>query len=114
MLKNKGIFILSTPFLYGTHYDPSDYQRWTQDKWKKTLKRTGFKIKKMLIMGLYFTVLCDMFKSLIESLPKPIRMLCSPSILVLSLIIRLDNTNLVRKNPTLNKYHSGYFIIAEK
>ncbi|MCM8787211.1 MAG: class I SAM-dependent methyltransferase [Candidatus Omnitrophica bacterium] len=114
ILKKGGFLILTVPFLYGIHPSPADYQRWTKDKWIMELNKQGFKINKIIIMGLYFTVLCDMFKLFIESMVLPFCIFRYPLTIFLSLIVSLDDTTFVLKNNTLNKYHAGYFIIAKK
>jgi SAM-dependent methyltransferase len=91
VLKNGGIVILSTPFLLPIHADPYDFQRWTENKWRKELKEIGFKIEKFEIMGRYFTVLVDMLKTLIKSLPKIPKYFCYFFYPFLDLLIKIDN-----------------------
>jgi len=114
ILKRNGIMILSVPFLYPIHADPYDFQRWTKDKWKMELKKIGYKIEKIVIMGRYFTVLADMEKILINKLPVVIRHLCKLFYPLIDVFVKIDNTGLIKNNQGLNKFHGGYFIILKK
>ncbi|MFA4880207.1 MAG: methyltransferase domain-containing protein [Candidatus Doudnabacteria bacterium] len=113
-LKRNGVMILSIPFLYSIHADPYDFQRWTEEKWKRELKEVGFKIEKFEIMGRYFTVAMDMKKALIKNFPIGIRHFCKLFYPIMDLIVNFDDMNLIKKNPELNKFHGGYFIILRK
>ena len=114
VLKNGALLIFSIPFLYPIHADPTDYQRWTIQKWRHELDKLGFIIKEFELNGLFFTVLTDMIKTFFKSVPKIVRILCLIFFPILDLIKSLDNTSFVKNNKMLNKYHSGYFIVAEK
>lgn len=114
VLKNDGTFIMSVPFLFRIHADPHDYQRWTLTKWEFELKRVGFKFEKVHIQGFYFTVLADMAKVLIKSLPYGIRHVFCVMLPLLDLLPSLDGCNFVKRNETLNKYHGGYFFVLKK
>jgi SAM-dependent methyltransferase len=114
VLKEGGKFILTTPFLFQIHADPSDYQRWTEVKWRKELEKKGFKILKLEITGRYFTVINDLKKTFIRSLPvviKHIAYLCFP---ILNLINRMDHLDCVKNHKQLGNFHGGYFIVAKK
>jgi len=113
-LKKNGIMILSVPFLYPIHADPYDFQRWTENKWKKVLLKIGFKIEKFEIMGRYFTVLMDCKKAFIKQLPFGVRHFCKLFYPLLDLLVKLDNTDLIKNNQKLNKFHGGYFMIIKK
>ncbi len=114
VLKKDGVMILSTPFLYPIHPDPYDFQRWTEDKWRKVLEQIGFKIEKFEIMGRYFTVLAETKKLFIKSLPKVLKRLCYLFYPFYDLAARLDDLSLVKNHPKLGKFHGGYFMIARK
>lgn len=112
VLKKGGFFIVSMPFLFPIHGDPQDFQRWTKQKWEKVLQETGFGIEKIEKIGLYFTVLADMVKTLNKSLPFVFRVFGYIFYPLLDLIALLDKN--IGKNITLNKFTTGYFIIATK
>ncbi len=114
ILKNKGKLLISVPFLYPIHADPFDYQRLTHYKWKLQLEKTGFAIEKIIVMGRFFTVLADMIKTLILSLPIIIKHVLYIFFPLLDLITKLDNLNIVMKHNKLSNFHGGYFIIATK
>jgi len=113
ILKKNQVMILSSPFLYKIHADPWDFQRWTQEKWKKTLSQTGFKIEKFEIMGRYFTVLTDIKKEFVKSMPKIIKVVFFLFYPLLDLITLIDKLNIVKRG-RLGKFHGGYFIIVRK
>ncbi len=114
VLKKNGVMILSVPFLFPIHADPYDFQRWTEDKWKKELEILGFKIEKYEITGRYFTVLLDMEKVFIQSLPRVLRWILYLFYTLLDLFTKLDNLKFIQNHPKLGKFHGGYFIIARK
>ena len=115
VLKESGTLIISAPFLYPLHADPYDFQRWSKTKWELELKKAGFKIKKIEIMGEFFTVLMDYQKLLIKSFPKKIsKLLKLINYPLMDLVVKLDNLRLVKKNNSLSGFHGGYFIILKK
>jgi|SRR3989339_889948 len=114
ILKNEGHFIVSAPFMYYIHADPHDYQRWTNEKWKIELNKVGFSIHSIKQIGLFFTVFSDMIKTLNKSLPRLLRYFGYIFYPLLTLIIKFDNLKIIKKNRILNKFTTGYFIIAKK
>jgi SAM-dependent methyltransferase len=114
VLKKNGIMILSVPFLSSIHSDPHDFQRWTEEKWKKVLLEIGFKIENIEIMGRYFTVAMDMKKTFIGSLPFGIRHFFKFFYPLMDLIAKIDSTEWVKNDQKLNKFHGGYFMILKK
>jgi len=113
VLKKNGFIFISIPFLFPIHADPFDFQRWTHSKWQIELNIVGFKIHKFIVMGRFYTHLAEMLKvNLKENIlgKKFLRFLLP----FLDLIMRFDNKSKVKKNPKLNRYHNGYFIIAQK
>ena len=114
ILKKNGTMILSAPFLYPIHSDPYDFQRWAEDKWKQVLQEIGFSIEKFEIMGRYFTVLADMKRTCIKSMPRPLRYVFYLFCPLLDLLVKLDNLKFVQNHSKLGKFHGGYFIILRK
>jgi SAM-dependent methyltransferase len=112
VLKKDGIFMISVPFLYAVHADPSDYQRWTIYKWEKELRNLGFEIEESEIMGRYFTVLAENIKNFFKAFK--IRTIGCIFLPLLFLFIKLDNFKIVKKNNILGNFHGGYFLIARK
>lgn len=113
ILKKNGCIIISMPFLYPIHADPCDFQRWTRQRWEQTLQTIGFKNQNIISMGGFFTILADMLKSLNMSmgLIKYFGLLFYP---IIDIMVNLDKSDAVKKNQTLNRYTTGYFIIAHK
>ncbi len=114
VLKEKGRLLISVPFLYPVHADPHDFQRWTREKWTRTLGDLGFYIEAFEVTGGFFSVLGDAVKTLVHSLPRiPCRFfqLFYP---LLDLFVLLDRTDFGSSHPRLTGYHGGYFIVARK
>lgn len=114
VLKKNGVMIISVPFLFPIHSDPYDFQRWTEDNWGKVLTKISFKIVKFEITGRYFTVIADMKKALIKSMPRIMRWFFYLFYPLLDLSIKLDNLKYVKNHFKLGKFHGGYFIILRK
>ena len=114
VLKKGGVMILSVPFLYPIHADPYDFQRWTEEKWRKVLEEIGFKIEKFEIVGRYFTVLADAKKTFIKSLPRPLRWLFYFSYPLLDVLVKLDSFKFISSHPKLGRFHGGYFMVLRK
>ncbi|MFC1548344.1 methyltransferase domain-containing protein [Candidatus Omnitrophota bacterium] len=114
VIKKNGTLMLSAPFLYPVHADPFDYERWTNDKWEKALIRAGFTIEKIEIMGRFFTVLADMNKTFVRSMPRPLKKALYFSYPILDLLTKLDDLRSVKNHPTFGRFHQGYFIVAKK
>ncbi|NTU98402.1 class I SAM-dependent methyltransferase [Candidatus Falkowbacteria bacterium] len=114
ILKAGGELILSVPFLYPVHGDPYDFQRWTETKWSKELSGCGFREINIEILGRFFSVLATSIKIWNQSLPSFFRYLLYPVSFAFDLLAGVDNTDLVKKNTALSRFHGGYFIIAKK
>jgi SAM-dependent methyltransferase len=114
VLKKNGYLIMSVPYMFPVHNDPHDYQRYTETKWKELLEEIGFTIEKCEIMGRYFTVLADMIRMLIKSIPKGIKYILYLFYPILDLLVKLDNYRFIQNHTSLGRFHGGYFIIVRK
>ncbi len=114
VLKPNGTIIISMPFLHQIHADPFDFQRWTDNKWKMVLKENKFEIEKFEIMGRFFTILAELNRVLINSLPNTLRWVRYALFPFWDIVAYLDKLPVIRKHKILNKYHGGYYIIAKK
>lgn len=114
VLKKNGAMILSVPFLYQVHSDPYDFQRWTSHKWKKELAECGFRIEKFIVMGRYFTVLADVEKEFIKSLPRFLKWFCYLFFPFYDLMVKFDNLDFIKNHQKLGKFHGGYFMVLRK
>lgn len=113
VLKRNGALIASTPFLYGIHADPYDFQRWTGEKWKLVLNDTGFTSIEVTAMGTGMSVTLDMLKSTLRYSNPVIKYLSFFLYPLLDLIEKLDETKFVQRS-VLGKNVGGYFIVAKK
>lgn len=114
VLKLGGSTVISVPFLYAIHADPSDYQRWTEYKWKKELAQRKLSIETFVIMGRFFTIIADFTKIFFKSLPKPFNWSVLFICPFLDALIQLDKLQLIQTHPYLGKFHGGYFMIVKK
>ncbi len=114
VLKDGGYFIVSAPFLYPSHGDPYDYQRWTAHKWEKAAAESNFKIEKIIFIGYFFTVLADMLKVLNKIMPAPLKILGYLFYPMLDTLVLLDKLPIVLRNKRLTSYSTGYLIILKK
>lgn len=114
VLKKNGYLIMSVPYMFPIHSDPYDYQRYTETRWKELLEEIGFTIEKCEIMGRYFTVLADMIRMLIKSIPKGIKYIFYLLYPILDLLVKLDNYRFIQNHTYLGRFHGGYFIIVRK
>jgi len=117
VLKENGLLLLSSPFLFHVHADPYDFQRWTSIKWRSELLKNGFKIEKLIVMGKFFSFFAQMIKTMLRSIAAYLykgRLILSTILPFLNLMTRLDNRSFVKNHPVLDNYHYGYFIIARK
>lgn len=113
-LKKDGALVFSALMTYPIIEDPTDFQRWTEAKWRLELTKHGFQIEVLETMGRYFTVLADFFLIANKSMPPFITYIGALFYPLLGLMTRLDNTRLVRNNKRLSSFTTGYFIIARK
>lgn len=113
-LKYDGTFIASTPFLYGIHADPFDFQRWTGEKWKLVLKDAGFKEIRVIAMGTGVSVILDMFKSILRYSHPIIKYSSFFLYPIFDCIETLDRTHFIQQSILGRRYVGGYYIIAKK
>lgn len=113
ILKPGGILILSTPFSFGIHSDPYDFQRFTDQKLKRMLE-DNFHIVTLKKQGLYFTVLSYMIRECILNSKRTIKRFLYPLLPMLDLLVKLDNLASVQDSKFMGSFTTGYFIIAAK
>lgn len=65
-------------------------------------------------MGRFFTVLADMKKIFVKSMPRILRYVFYLSYPLIDLLIILDNLNIIKNHSKFGKYHSGYFMILRR
>jgi SAM-dependent methyltransferase len=113
VLKPGGTLILSTPFNWGIHADPYDFQRLTDQKLKRMLE-DNYNIRTLKRQGLYFTVMADMIRLGILNSRRPLRLLLRPLLPLLRIMVRMDNLNSVKNSKLMNSFTTGFFVIATK
>lgn len=113
VLKKDGKIIFSAPFLHPIADDPCDLQRWTKSMWERQLASSEFNIELIEEMGYFFTVLAELLNLGNKSFKysKYFGYIFYP---LLSLMAKLDNLNIVKKNGSPKLFTTGYFIIAKK
>ena len=107
-LNKNGLLIGTTPFMFGVHFSPNDYHRFTFQLLKEDLEEVGFADLKIKALGYgFFTNIY----SLICNFTKKIPLL---NILIITICIFLDliffkfNKNFKQNHPL------GYYFIASK
>lgn len=110
VLKKGGLLLISMPFLYPLHADPNDFQRWTREKWERSLADTGFETERIEAMGGFFTVFSEMIRYG--------NLQCGPlkyiGFVFYPLLDTLSKIDTVVKKKPLKNHTTGYFIIAKK
>ncbi len=68
VMKTGGKLMITTPFMFHIHADPTDYARYTPQWYTETLESLGFKQIQVMRHGLFFSVLSNMLKMLVYEL----------------------------------------------
>ena len=66
VMKPGGTLLITAPFLFRIHGDPEDYARYTETYWRSILISIGFRQFEIEKQGLFWSVLIDMVRSLID------------------------------------------------
>lgn len=115
VIKNKGMLILSIPFIYRIHADPQDFQRFTEYKLKTEMEKLKCKIIVFKKQGYLFTVIADVIKAYLQSWPIIFRYFGYFFILpICELLVYLDKKDFMARSLYFSKFPEGYFLIAEK
>jgi ubiquinone/menaquinone biosynthesis C-methylase UbiE len=122
ILKKDGIVLICSPFIYHEHGDPEDYLRYTGNWYVTKLEVYGFKILKLRKQGLFFGVIANMIRLLVNEMHKKGRFknkIVWKIVRVLiyefsKLLVRLDRMNQVKNNKILSGYTTGYGVLARK
>lgn len=114
VLRPSGLLLMSIPFLYPQHADPFDFQRWTEKKIERELKKRDFSQIKIKRLGGIVSVIYDMILNLLWNIKFP--RLISAFIFyffyyLLSPILYFLDKN-VLPNPKI--ITTGFFISANK
>jgi SAM-dependent methyltransferase len=63
VLKNRGIFVISVPFIYHMHAEPNDYFRFSEYGLRYLLKKHNFEIVQFYYLGFFGTALVSIWNS---------------------------------------------------
>ena len=116
VLKTGGQIVVTMPFLYPLHSDPSDFQRWTPEKIESEFSNTGLKITQLKSMGGCFAVIYDLLHVSLEAASKNsnafknkiIRKFIMP---VLAKIFTCLDKHYIYKSKIIT---TGFYIVATK
>lgn len=112
ILKNDGVLIISTPFLFPVHADPYDFQRWTDIKIRFELEFLGFSNIKINPMGSIGAVIYDLLLITFRNVQN--RYCKSLGILGLKLTRPVFTVLDKALKSTEKIITTGYFVIAKK
>lgn len=113
ILKPGGTLILSSPFIFGIHSDPHDFQRFTDEKLGRMLEGS-FHILTLKKQGLYFTVLAYMIKQGVLSSKSRHRIFFYWLLPILDLLAKLDDLASVKNSRFMSSFTTGFFVLAVK
>lgn len=113
ILKPGGALVLSTPFNYGIHGDPHDYQRFTKHKLERLL-RDGFTIDRIRSQGAFWTVLAYMLQRAVVNMKNPHKRLLYPLLPILDQVTKLDAVRFAQASDYQQSFTTGYFVVAHR
>jgi ubiquinone/menaquinone biosynthesis C-methylase UbiE len=116
-LKPGGKMLITVPFMFHVHGDPSDYGRYTQYYFQEILQEAGFKNIHIEKQGLFFSTLANMIKFWIEEVINKKRWKTFLKYFYFWFAkksFKWDNSNFVKKSKVLCNYTTGYGIICTK
>jgi SAM-dependent methyltransferase len=116
VLTNSGYLLITSPFLYRLHGDPSDYARYTGQYWSMVLARSGFDPIVIENQGSFFSVCLDFVKQYFnETRSHPLRDIYQILSLPLQKWVHLLERSRGRGNQSfIDSFTTGYGIIARK
>lgn len=119
VLKPKGKFIISVPFIYHIHAEPNDYFRFSEYGIKQLLKNEGFKIVEFRYNGYVGTLLISIINSFLWQFWNRnilLKLLRNTVFLMPILLIFMINNllGLVLDQIKDTKFSPNYFIVCEK
>lgn len=111
VLKKNSLLIISAPFLYPIHADPTDLQRWTPEKIRKEWDLAGLNVERIEYMGGIIGVIFDLIAIYIDSAPQNLLTKAFRKILFLStpFFLYLDS-----KSKAKDRITTGFYIEARK
>ena len=120
ILKKGGIGIITTPFHYPLHADPTDYYRYSDQYYKQVLKDIGFKLIYLEFQGTWFAVLADMIKSwFYYQVSKPhfnllkFKIFTFIQILIVKFLLSFENKK-SKTSKFYDKFTTGFALVVQK
>lgn len=111
VLKHKGRFIFSTPFLHQVHGSPDDYWRYSATALNNILVKHGFEVEKIIPMGT--GLFCARYSLMYGAIPRILRPFFAMSNWIMDKT--MSGISKRYKNMcTADKYPLGYFVYARK
>jgi len=119
VLKNKGKFIISVPFIYHIHAEPNDYFRFSEYGIQYILKKHGFKIMKFHYLGYTGTALVSIFNAFLwQIFSYNIYLKLLRNTLFLPILLSLFAINnilgLLLDQIKMQKFSPNYLLVCEK
>ena len=115
-----GILLITVPFLSRIHGDPTDYGRYTDSYWLETLSSLGFVGIRIEKQGLFWSVMADMLRGLVNELVVQGRVhpKCAARLLTRLVAwgchtaVTCDSQPGVHGHPYLSAFTTGFGIVA--
>ena len=116
VLVNSGYVLITTPFIYRMHGDPSDYARYTSQYWSLILAKAGFDRAVIENQGSFFSVCLDFVKQYFnETKSHPLRDIYQLFCMTLQKWVhRLEQRKTSRNQAFIDSFTTGYGVLARK
>lgn len=117
VLREGGMLLLTTPFLYRIHGDPHDYARYTDHFWRDHLQNIGFAVLSIEHQGMFYSVLADMFWQYVRhvGVPRPFgRLARQTTAAAHTLALGYEQQARVQQHPFLRSFSTGFGVVARK
>lgn len=114
VLKTKGYFICTFPFLTPVDVIQHDSQRISESLIKKTAKELNLKTVEFKIEGYYFSVMADFLKAYYQILPFGIRHLMYMMFPFLDFLVFLEKFAFIKNSSFFKRFPNGYFAVFQK
>lgn len=114
VLKPKGYFICTFPFLTPVDVSQHDSQRISESLIYKTARGLNLKTVEFKIEGYFFSTICDFLKAYFQIFPFGIRHLLYFLFPLFDLLMNLEKLTFIRESPFFKRYPNGYFAVFQK
>lgn len=116
VLAKSGYLLITSPFIYRVHGDPSDYARYTDQYWSLMLSRLGFDPVILESQGSFFSVCLDFLKQFLnETRSHPLRdiyqLICLP---FQKWVHRFERRRSSENQIFVDSFTTGFGIVARK